>query len=86
MARQLSSRSHKRNLVAALFFEPTFNKHQNKLCEGIQIHIDHSDYDPKLYQPYRLMAAIFKKAIRTIEPEYDLWAYFHYEYEKIEPQ
>lgn len=68
-------------LLRPCFFEPTFNKHQNKLCEGIQIHIDHSDYDPKLYQPYRLMAAIFK-AIRTIEPEYDLWAYFHYEYEK----
>lgn len=61
-------------------FEPTFHKYQDQLCAGIQIHIDDAAYDHSLFKPWRLMALAFK-AIRTIDPEYDLWRDFPYEYE-----
>jgi uncharacterized protein YbbC (DUF1343 family) len=63
------------------WFEPTFNKHAGKLCAGLQVHVE----DPALYQhqafrPWRLFALAFK-ALRRLEPGYDLWADFPYEYE-----
>lgn len=62
------------------WFEPTFHKHQDQLCAGIQIHVDDTAYDHCEFQPWRLMALAFK-ALRTIYPGYDLWRDFPYEYE-----
>ena len=61
------------------YFEPTFYKHQGKLCSGVQIHVDHAGYDPKKFKPYRIQSLAFK-AIRTLHPEYDLFRDFPYEY------
>jgi uncharacterized protein YbbC (DUF1343 family) len=62
------------------WFEPTFHKHAGKLCAGIQIHVDDSNYDHDVFRPWRLMALAFK-ALRMLGPDYDLWRKFAYEYE-----
>ncbi len=62
------------------WFEPTFHKHVGKLCAGVQIHVDDEAYDHGAFRPWRLVALAFK-ALRTIEPDYDLWRDFTYEYE-----
>ena len=62
------------------WFEPTFHKHAGKLCAGIQIHVDDPRYDHKAFRPWRLMALAFK-ALRALQPDYDLWRDFVYEYE-----
>jgi uncharacterized protein YbbC (DUF1343 family) len=61
------------------WFEPTFHKHVGKLCAGVQIHVD-VEHDPARFQPWRLQALMFK-ALRKIEPKYELWRDFPYEYE-----
>lgn len=61
------------------YFEPTFYKHQGKLCSGVQIHTDVSAYEPMNFRPYRIMALAFK-VIRNLHPEYPLWRDFPYEY------
>jgi uncharacterized protein YbbC (DUF1343 family) len=61
------------------YFEPTFYKHQGKLCSGVQIHVDHAGYDPTKFKPYRIQALAFK-AIRSLHPDYDLFRDFPYEY------
>lgn len=61
------------------FFQPTFYKHQDQLCNGIQFHVDHAFYQPEGFKPYRAMALGFK-AIRNLYPSYDLWRDFPYEY------
>jgi uncharacterized protein YbbC (DUF1343 family) len=66
-------------LLRPFYFEPTFYKHQGKLCSGIQIHVDHAHYDPALFSPYRIQALAFK-AIRNLHPDYDLFRNFPYEY------
>jgi uncharacterized protein YbbC (DUF1343 family) len=63
------------------YFVPTFNKHKGQLCQGLHIHTDNCLYDYENFQPYRLMAAIFK-ALKQLAPSEDLWSSFHYEYEK----
>jgi uncharacterized protein YbbC (DUF1343 family) len=62
------------------WFEPTFHKHQGKLCAGIQIHVEDFVYDHARFQPWRLMALAFK-ALRCLCPDYELWRVFPYEYE-----
>jgi len=62
-------------------FEPTFHKHDGKLCAGIQIHVDEPGYDHARFKPWRLMALAFK-ALRRLQPDYDLWRAFAYEYER----
>ena len=66
-------------ILRPCFFEPTFYKHQEKTCNGIQIHVDHSHYEPEQFKPYRIQALAFK-AIRTLYSEYPLWRDFPYEY------
>jgi uncharacterized protein YbbC (DUF1343 family) len=66
-------------LLRPFYFEPTFYKHQGKLCSGIQIHVDHSGYHPLEFKPYRIQALAFK-AIRNLHPEYKLFRDFPYEY------
>ena len=63
------------------WFEPTFHKHAGKLCAGIQIHVDDPSYDHNAFKPWRLMALAFK-ALRLLQPDYDLWRDFPYEYER----
>jgi uncharacterized protein YbbC (DUF1343 family) len=62
------------------WFQPTFHKHRDGLCAGIQIHVDDEAYDPERFRPWRLMALAFK-ALRTLHPDYPLWRNFPYEYE-----
>lgn len=61
-------------------FEPTFHKHVGSLCKGIQIHTDSDLYEPERFKPYRLIAGCLK-ALRHIEPDYELWRHHEYEYE-----
>jgi uncharacterized protein YbbC (DUF1343 family) len=61
-------------------FEPTFQKHQGKLCSGVQIHTDYAGYLPECFRPYRL-GALLLKAIRLEYPNYPLWHHLDYEYE-----
>ena len=62
------------------WFEPTFHKHVGKLCAGVQIHVDDGAYDHETFQPWRLQALAFK-ALRRLQPDYELWRDFPYEYE-----
>jgi uncharacterized protein YbbC (DUF1343 family) len=62
------------------WFEPTFHKHAGALCAGVQIHVDDPAYDHDAFRPWRLIALAFK-ALRTLQPDYDLWRDFVYEYE-----
>jgi uncharacterized protein YbbC (DUF1343 family) len=63
-----------------IFVEPTFHKHAGKLCSGLFIHAEGPWYDHGAFQPWRLQALAFK-AIRNLQPGYDLWRDFPYEYE-----
>ena len=62
------------------WFEPTFHKYQGQLCGGLQIHVDDAAYNHEAFRPWRLMALLFK-ALRTLQPDYELWRDFPYEYE-----
>jgi uncharacterized protein YbbC (DUF1343 family) len=62
------------------WFDPTFNKHAGKLCAGIQIHVDDAAYNHENFRPWRLIALALK-SLRVLEPDYDLWRDFPYEYE-----
>jgi uncharacterized protein YbbC (DUF1343 family) len=62
------------------WFEPTYHKHEGKLCAGVQIHVDDPAYDHGWFRPWRLQALAFK-ALRKLAPDYDLWRDFAYEYE-----
>lgn len=63
------------------WFEPTFHKHAERLCGGLQIHVDDDAYDPAAFQPWRLVAAVLK-AVRRLHPDRTLWRDFPYEYER----
>lgn len=67
-------------LIRPCYFEPTFHKHQHKLCQGFQVHVDHPDFNPDLFKPYRLVSLFFK-ALRLEIPDYSIWRQFGYEYE-----
>ena len=64
-----------------IWFEPTFHKHQGKLCNGVQIHAEGPFYDHHVFRPWRLQALALK-AIGTLCPGYELWRDFPYEYEE----
>ena len=61
-------------------FEPTFHKHVGKLCKGVHIHAEGPFYDHEAFKPWRVQALAFK-AIRRLQPDYELWRDFAYEYE-----
>ncbi len=63
------------------WFEPTFHKHADKLCAGMQIHVEDAAYDHETFRPWRLQALAFK-ALKQLRPDYDLWRDFPYEYER----
>jgi len=62
------------------WFEPTFHKHVDRLCAGVQIHVDDPGYAHESFRPWRLVALALK-ALQTLRPDYDLWRDFPYEYE-----
>ena len=62
------------------WFEPTFHKHQGQLCSGLQTHVEDGSYRHASFKPWRLQALAFK-ALRNLQPGYDLWRDFPYEYE-----
>jgi uncharacterized protein YbbC (DUF1343 family) len=66
--------------LRACWFEPTFHKHQGRLCAGVHTHVEDGAYDHGRFQPWRLQALAFK-ALRNVHPAYDLWRDFPYEYE-----
>ena len=66
--------------LRACWFEPAFHKHAEKLCSGVQIHVEDSTYDPVAFRPWRLQALAFK-GLRLLLPDYPLWRNFPYEYE-----
>jgi uncharacterized protein YbbC (DUF1343 family) len=66
--------------IRPCWFQPTFHKHVDRLCAGIQIHVDDGAYDHHAFRPYRLIA-LWLKAVRRWRPEYALWRDFAYEYE-----
>ena len=61
-------------------FEPTFHKHAGELCAGVQIHVENTSYDHEAFRPWRVQALAFK-ALRKLQPGYELWRDFAYEYE-----
>lgn len=62
------------------WFEPVFHKHAGKLCAGIQIHVEDGHYNHDAFRPWRLQALAFK-ALRSLQPDYELWRDVPYEYE-----
>ena len=68
-------------VLRKFWFEPTFQKHAEKLCSGVQIHVDESsNYDHSAFRPWRLMSLVLK-VIKSIDRDYPLWRDFNYEYE-----
>ncbi|TZG25157.1 exo-beta-N-acetylmuramidase NamZ family protein [Sphingomonas montanisoli] len=62
-----------------VWFQPTFHKHVGQLCAGVFIHAEGAAYDHAAFRPWRLQTLAFK-AIRSLQPDYDLWRDFPYEY------
>ena len=62
-----------------IWFEPTFHKHVDTLCNGVHIHAEGGFYDYAKFTPWRVQALGFK-AIRRLMPDYGLWRDFPYEY------
>jgi uncharacterized protein YbbC (DUF1343 family) len=62
------------------WFEPTFHKYAGRLCHGIQMHVEDASYQHDRFRPWRLQALAFK-ALRRLQPDYEIWRDFPYEYE-----
>jgi uncharacterized protein YbbC (DUF1343 family) len=60
-------------------FQPTFHKHVGEMCSGLFIHAEGPFYDHQAFRPWRLQSLAFK-AIRRLQPDYELWRDFPYEY------
>ncbi|MBV9884004.1 MAG: DUF1343 domain-containing protein [Sphingomonadaceae bacterium] len=63
-----------------IWFQPTFHKHVDKLCNGVFIHAEGGAYEHAAFRPWRVQALAFK-ALRRLKPDYELWRDFPYEYE-----
>jgi uncharacterized protein YbbC (DUF1343 family) len=66
-------------LIRECYFEPTFHKHEKKLCHGFQFHTDDSEYKAEKFKPFRAVALMLK-AIRELYPKYQIYRDFAYEY------
>jgi uncharacterized protein YbbC (DUF1343 family) len=66
--------------LRACWFEPTFHKHAGRLCAGLQVHVEDAAYDHEAFRPWRVQALAFK-SLRRLQPDYELWRDFPYEYE-----
>ena len=67
-------------LIRPCWFAPTFHKHADQLCSGLQLHTDNRHYQHTRFRPYRLIALLLK-CIREEYADYPLWRAFPYEYE-----
>ncbi len=65
------------------WFEPTFHKHQSKLCSALMVHAEGQHYDHVKFRPWRLQALAFK-AIRNLHPDYQIWRGTDFKYEYTE--
>jgi uncharacterized protein YbbC (DUF1343 family) len=78
---QLKNKVQQRKLpgifLREVFFQPTFNKWQNEVCGGLQIHVT----DPKTYKPYLTTLSIIQD-IMSLYPGYFSWRKPPYEYER----
>lgn len=68
-------------MIRECYFEPTFHKHEKKLCHGFQMHTDSIFYKHDQFKPFRL-TALMLKAIRNLYPKYEIYRNFEYEYTK----
>jgi uncharacterized protein YbbC (DUF1343 family) len=66
------------------WFEPTSHKHAGTLCGGVHIHVEGAAYVHAAFRPWRLMALALK-ALRRLQPDYELWRDFPYEYDRRLP-
>jgi len=66
-------------LIRECFFEPTFHKHEKRLCHGLQFHTDFPRYKPSDFKPYRSVALVLK-CLRELHTEYPIYRDFPYEY------
>ena len=64
-------------LLREVFFQPTFNKWQNEVCGGLQIHLT----DSKIFKPYVTTLAIIQDII-SLYPDHFSWREPPYEYER----
>ena len=64
-------------LLREVFFQPTFNKWQNEVCGGLQIHLT----DSKIFKPYVTALAIVQDII-SLYPGHFSWREPPYEYER----
>lgn len=69
--------------IRECWFEPTFHKHQGKLCNALMIHAEGRYYGHEAFRPWRLQALAFK-AIRSIHPDYPIWRGTDFKYEYTE--
>lgn len=68
-------------LVRPCYFEPTFQKHAEKRCGGLAMHVDvDAVYRHDFFQPFRF-CSLALKVIRNIYPDFELWQSPPYEYE-----
>jgi len=78
-ARAFSERFAKRRLRGCVLrehaFEPTFHKHERKLCRGFQLHVT----DPAAFKPYLTTLAILQDVI-ALHPDRFEWKRPPYEY------
>lgn len=59
-----------------LYFQPTFQKHEGRLCGGAQIHVT----DRLRFRPFKTAVAVLK-AVRELYPDEKIWRDPPYEYE-----
>jgi uncharacterized protein YbbC (DUF1343 family) len=59
-----------------MYFQPTFQKHANRLCGGAQIHI----INRERFKPFKTGVAVLK-AVHDLYPRHFLWRQPPYEYE-----
>jgi uncharacterized protein YbbC (DUF1343 family) len=69
--------------IRECWFEPTFHKHQGKLCSALMVHAEGRHYAHEMFRPWRLQALAFK-AIRNLYPTYPIWRGTDFKYEYTE--
>jgi uncharacterized protein YbbC (DUF1343 family) len=80
LAKELSNEDLPGVIFRPLSFQPTFQKYQGMVCEGVQQHI----VDRELYRPVRTGYALLR-AVRRLCPEELCWRPPPYEYEYKRP-
>ncbi len=67
-------------ILRKIFFQPTFHKYRDQICQGIHIHTEGSWYQDSIFRPFRLVAHLLK-FIHVLYPQYEIFRNFPYEYE-----